>query len=76
MLQVKNKIASLESIRKVITAFLRSLSADTAQCFEYTSSSRSCINGNELIRSEDQGTISFEITPSYRNLNIRYVHNG
>lgn len=28
-----------------------------------------------MIRSEDNGTILFEITPSYRNLNIRYVRN-
>jgi hypothetical protein len=47
------------------------LSVDTIQCFEYENSLKSCSNGNEIIRSEDNGTILFEITPSYRNLNIR-----
>jgi len=47
------------------------LSTDTIQCFEYANSLKSCLNGNEIIKNEDNGTISFEITPSYRNLNIR-----
>ncbi|UJR29166.1 hypothetical protein I4U23_010380 [Adineta vaga] len=49
------------------------LSTDTLQCFEYATSLKSCLNGNEIIRSEDNGTILFEITPSYRNLNIRVL---
>lgn len=51
----------------------RLLTTDTVQCFEYSNSLRSCSNGNEMVRSDDNRTISFEITPSYRNLNIRCV---
>jgi len=49
------------------------LSTDSLHCFEYPNSIRSCWNGNEMIRTDDNRTISFEITPSYRNLNIRVL---
>ncbi|CAF0729478.1 unnamed protein product [Adineta steineri] len=55
------------------------LTTDTIQCFEYGNTLKSCSNGNEIIKSEDNGTILFEITPSYRNLNIRVligIENG
>ncbi|CAM4948074.1 unnamed protein product [Rotaria socialis] len=57
----------------------KALLTDTIQCFDYGNSVKSCLNGNEIIRSEDNRTISFEITPSYRNLNIRVligIENG
>ncbi|CAF0924281.1 unnamed protein product [Rotaria sordida] len=55
------------------------LATDTTQCFDFGNSLKSCLNGNEIIRSDDNGTISLEITPSYRNLNIRVligIENG
>ncbi|CAF1138078.1 unnamed protein product [Rotaria sordida] len=55
------------------------LATDTTQCFDYENSLKSCLNGNKIIRSDDNGAISFEITPSYRNLNIRVligIENG
>ncbi|CAF1274983.1 unnamed protein product [Rotaria magnacalcarata] len=57
----------------------KALGTDTIQCFDYGNSVKSCLNGNEIIRSEDNGTISFEIIPNYRNLNIRVligIENG
>ncbi|CAF3532525.1 unnamed protein product [Rotaria sp. Silwood1] len=55
------------------------LATDTTQCFDYGNSLKSCFKNYEIIRSDDNGTISFEVTPSYRNLNIRVligIENG
>lgn len=49
------------------------LSVDTTQCFEFGNSLKTCSDGKEIVRSEDNQTISFEITPNYRNLNIRVL---
>lgn len=53
----------------------RPLPTDKVQCFDYGGSSEHCPNSTEKFRSEDDKTVSLEIAPNYRNLNIRYDEN-